>query len=81
MFYCQISGHLSKPGVKPERIVVAIRPKNYTRWVRNEETNDWEEVIIGSGWEIVKEVNASQEGVAIWNSWNKDQREAYAKGA
>jgi hypothetical protein len=79
MFYCQITGKLSKPGAKPERLVVKTREKTYTKWVRNEETNKWEEVFLAKGWEIVKELNASQEGAQLWNDWLPEEREAFLK--
>lgn len=81
MFYCQITGKLSKPGQKPERITVSTRPRTYTKWVRNEETNKWEEVFVATGWEIVKEVNASEEGAAMWKTWTPEEKAAYAQGA
>lgn len=81
MFYCEITGKLSKPGVKPERLVVATRPRTYTRKVRNEETNKWEDEFVATGWEIVKELNASEEGAALWNKWTKEQRETFLKVA
>lgn len=64
---------------KLNRIVVATRPRTYTKWVRNEETNKWEEVEIGQGHEIVREINASDEGLALWNSWNEGERAMFLK--
>jgi hypothetical protein len=59
---------------KLHKIVVATRERIYTRWVKNEETHKYEEVEIGRGWEIVREINASDEGLALWNSWSEEER-------
>lgn len=64
---------------KLNRIVVATRERVYTKWVKNEETHKYEEVEIGRGWEIVREINASDEGLALWNSWSEDERAAFLK--
>jgi hypothetical protein len=64
---------------KLNKIVVATRERIYTKWVRNEETNKWEEVECGRGWEIVREINASAEGVELWNSWTPEERAAFLK--
>jgi hypothetical protein len=79
MFYCAITGKLSKLGESPRKILLAQRERDYTRWVRNEETNKWEEVFVAKGWEIVKEVDATAEGETEWNSWDSDQRWLYLK--
>jgi hypothetical protein len=79
MFYCQVLNKLSKPGVKPVRLVIATRNKTYTKWVRNEESKVWEEIEAGRGTEIVKEINASEEGVALYQSWTPEEKEAFAK--
>ena len=64
---------------KLNRIVVETRPRTYTRWVRNEETNKWEEIEVGHGTEIVREINATDEGLALWNSWTPEERAAFLK--
>lgn len=90
MFKCQVSGKFSSrghvlpdgdhvPGEKLHKIVVARRDKTYKRWIKNEETRQWEEVEVGQGWEIVREINATEAGVALWNSWTPEQREAHIK--
>ena len=79
MYVCQITGKQSKLGEKLNKITVATRPRTYTRWVRNEETNKWEEVVCGHGWEIVREINASQEGVQMWESWTPEERLVFLK--
>jgi len=79
MYVCQITGKQSKPGDKPSKVTVATRERDYTRWVRNEETNKWEEVFVSRGWEIVKEISVSQEGLDLWNSWSADDRALFLK--
>ena len=64
---------------KLNRIVVATRERVYTRWVKNEETHKYEEVEAGRGWEIVREISASDEGLALWNGWSEDERAAFLK--
>lgn len=59
---------------KLNRIVVETRERIYTKRVKNEETGKWEDVEIGRGWEIVREINASQEGLDLWNSWTPEER-------
>lgn len=74
MFICQITGKQSKPNVGSHKITVQTRDRIYYKRVKNEETNKWEDVEIGRGWEIVREVSASQEGVELWNSWSPEER-------
>lgn len=87
MFKCQITGKNSK-GANPHttpplaaeklnKIVVETREKVYFKKFRNEETNKWEDVEVGRGWEIVREINASHEGLQLWNSWSPENREAF----
>jgi hypothetical protein len=64
---------------KLNRIVVETRERVYTRWVKNEETNKYEEVEAGRGWEIVREINASAEGLALWESWTPEERAVFLK--
>lgn len=80
MYRCQITGRLSRLGEKLNKVVVLTREKSYTRWVRNEETNKWEEVFVAKGWEIVQELNCNTEGETLWNSWTPEEREAFLKG-
>jgi hypothetical protein len=68
MFVCAITKKLSRPGIKPIKLVTLTRPKTYTETRRNEDTGLIETVQIGSGFEIVKEVDVSEEGLAIWNA-------------
>lgn len=64
---------------KLNRIVVQTRERIYTKWVKNEETGKREEVEIGRGWEIVREINASDEGLALWNSWTPEERQYFVE--
>lgn len=79
MYICQVTGKQSKHGEKLNKVVVATRDRNYTKWVKNEETLKWEEVFVAKGWEIVREINASQEGVQLWDSWTPEERETFLK--
>lgn len=79
MYRCQITGRLSKLGEKLNKVVAITRPKNYTRWIKNEESFKYEEVVVGSGWEIVKELDCSAEGETLWLSWTVDERQAFLK--
>lgn len=79
MYRCQITGELSKLGDKLNKIVVGTRERVYTRWVRNEETNKWEEVFVSRGWEIARELNATDEGVKLWESYTSEERVAFLK--
>lgn len=94
MFKCEITGKLSRQGdprtvgfihihemkgeergsEKLNKIVVRTRQVEYKNWDRvNEE--EW----FSYGTEIVKEVNASDEGLAIWNRMTPEQREEFCK--
>ena len=95
MYICQVTGKYSRqgkpgptdkeghvtqiPGEKLNKIVIATRERIYTKWVKNEETHKYEEVEAGRGWEIVREINASDEGLALWNSWSPEERAVFVK--
>jgi hypothetical protein len=79
MFICQITGKLSAKGEKLEKVVVATRERTYTKWVRNEETREWEEVVIGKGYEIVRELNASQKGAASFAAMSPEDQALLVK--
>lgn len=74
MFKCQITGNMSKLGEKVNKIVTKTRDKVYTANVFNEELRVNETIEVGRGWEIVSEINASEEGLRLWNSWTPGQR-------
>ena len=65
MFRCQVTGKLSRLGDKMNKIVVEKREKEY----KNPETGE----VVGRGWEIVKEISATDEGVKIWNQRHPEQ--------
>lgn len=65
MFKCQVTGRFSKPGEKCNKIVISTREKSYYEKVM--EDGEEVELEIGRGWEIVKEINATEEGVRIYN--------------
>ena len=66
MFKCDITGKVTKLGEKCNKITTHRREKVYTHseWV----DGHLETYEVGKGWEIVKEIKASDEGLAIWNS-------------
>lgn len=70
MYRCFITGKLSKPGEKPHKLVIETRDRTYYGWVHNEETEQLEHLPVGKGWEIVKEVNVSDEGLKLWQEAN-----------
>lgn len=72
MFRCEVTNKLSAPGEKINRIVVKKRPREYFEMRLNEETERYEEVRVGIGWEIEKEIIATDEGVRVWKSRNPD---------
>ena len=72
MFICAITKKVSKPGEKCIKIVTEKRPRTYYKMVYNEELREWERMISGQGWEIVKEVNATEEGARLWFAAQED---------
>lgn len=70
MFKCQVTGRTTRAGDKLNRIVIAKRDKVYTQKIF--ENGEWVNLEVGRGWEIVKEINASDEGVAIYNRMVED---------
>lgn len=56
---------------KLNKIVVATRQVEYKHWDRENE-EEW----FSYGTEIVREINASDEGVRIWNAMTDEQRAA-----
>ncbi len=94
MYICQITGNQSKHGEKLNKVVVQTRERVYTRWVRNDDKSEgidrtlvvnesadrkWLEVFVAKGLEIVRELNASQEGADLWASWTPEEREMFLK--
>jgi len=70
MFRCGITNKMSKPGEKVNKIVTKTRDKVYFGWVQNEETGFYDYVEIGRGFEIVSELNATDEGMRLWMEAN-----------
>ena len=64
----------SKGSEKLNKIVVETRTKEYRNW-DNESEEEW----FSYGTEIVREINASDTGLSIWNSWTEDQRKSFLK--
>lgn len=57
MFICDVSGRVSKPGENCNRIIVEVRKRVYL----NDEGN-----VVGRGFEIVKEIKATDAAAAAW---------------
>jgi deoxyribose-phosphate aldolase len=70
MFKCQVTGKISKPREKMNRIVIATRDKVYTKKIL--EDGELVELEIGRGYEIVKEIAATDEGLRIYNQMVDD---------
>lgn len=79
MFKCQILGKVSEPGEKLTKIVVEVRPKTYYATYYNEELRREETVVVAQGFETVKEINVSEEGVQVWNEMSDLEREKFKK--
>jgi hypothetical protein len=75
MFKCQVTGKQSEPGEKLNKIVVATRPREYKHWDRENE-EEW----FSHGSEIVREINATDEGQRIWNELSDEERAEFVKG-
>ena len=67
MYRCYVTGKMSKPGEKVNKLVIKTRPRTYWGSFQNEETGNVETVEIGHGSEIVREVNVTDEGMRMWN--------------
>lgn len=65
MFICKVGNHCSKPGDKCNKIVVETREKRYYGTVVEDDHEV--EIEIAKGWEIVKEINACDRCVQLWN--------------
>jgi hypothetical protein len=80
MFYCQVSKKMSKLGEAQHKITIATRPKEYFGWkLLDEEDDDFSWVKVSEGVEIVKQVNACEDGLVLWESWDALAREAFVK--
>jgi len=65
-----VTGKLSKPGEKLNRIVVKTREKIYTQNVWEE--GELVEIEVGRGYETVKEIAATDEGLRLYNQMVED---------
>lgn len=74
MYKCQVTGKLSKEGEKLNKIVIETRQVQYKHWDRENE-EEW----FSHGTEIVRELNASEEGVARYNALTPEQKVLFAK--
>lgn len=77
MFICQVTGKMSEPCEKINKIVVAKRDRVYFEKVFNEELRKYEELEVGRGWEVVRELTASEEGVQVWNEMSEPERSKF----
>jgi hypothetical protein len=68
MFKCDVLGKFSQPGEKCLKLVIETRPRTYVQRVRNEETLRWEDLVVGSGTEIVRELNVTESGLKFWDT-------------
>lgn len=74
MYKCQVTGRYSRPGDKLNKIVVQTRTREYKHWDRENE-EEW----FSHGTEIVREINATDEGLRIWNELTPVEREEFVK--
>lgn len=80
MYRCEITGKQSKPNAKLHKVIALTRNKTYHRWVKDEDTREWTQIIAGVGFEPVKELSCSEEGAALWASWSAEEKDAFLKG-
>lgn len=73
MYKCCVTGKMTRPHAKMNRLVVQTRPKVYTEWFK--EDGEWVEIEIGRGYETVKEIQASDEGVRVFNEMSDLQKD------
>jgi hypothetical protein len=64
MFRCDVTGKLTAPGEPCKKVIVETRKRVYEREVRDPETGA-RTILTSTGWEIVKEINVSPEGIEI----------------
>jgi hypothetical protein len=72
MYRCQITGRNSREGAKLNKVIIETRSVQYKHWDEDEE-KEW----FTNGIETVKEVNASKDGVDIWNSWSELEKQQF----
>lgn len=79
MFKCQVTNEVTKPGDKMNKVVVETRDKVYHKWVLNEDTRKYEQVQCSSGFETVRELSVSDEGLQVWESMGAHERAHFLK--
>lgn len=75
MYKCMVTNRNSRLGEKMNRIVVETRQKTYTQKIW--EDGELVEIEIGRGFEIVKEISATDAGLNLWRSWSDDEKAAF----
>lgn len=78
MFYCAISGKLSRPGDKAISLVTERRTKEYATSSFDKDGTE-QRTVHGVGWEIVKEVTVTLEGLRMWCDTNPQDVESRAR--
>lgn len=63
MFKCAITGKITKAGEKQYKLTTKTKPKVYYKTVLDEKTREEKVIEIGRGFEIVKEISVSEEGL------------------
>ena len=74
-----VTGKVSAAGEKMNRIIAKTRPRVYTRREFDSEINDWVDVFVGRGSEVVRELQATEEGLVEWQNMTDAQREEHLK--
>ena len=77
MYRCEITGKNSKVGEKLNKVICLTRPKEYFKYIKNDETRLWEKVFAATGFEPVRELSLSREGLDLWNSWGPEDKQAF----
>jgi hypothetical protein len=67
MFLCEVTKKMSRHGEECCKVVVERRERVYTRHVIDRENNTEFDEEIGRGWEIVKEVDATEDGAKLYS--------------
>ena len=72
MFICQVTGRQSRVSEKLNKITVETRAVTYKHWDREAE-EEW----FSYGTEIVKEIDASDSGLKVWESMSPEDRASH----
>lgn len=78
MFFCMFTKKFSAPGEAQHKVIISKRPKEYSAWRENDD-EEWIFVKVSSGWEIEKELPATEEGLKLWESWSPEQQAIFSK--